>query len=118
MAGSNMARKFHYLGLLFVFLAALVLDLYSGDALRYQDESDYEQVARAMLHRHEFSNADGNPTMDRPPGYPAAIAVAYVVAERPVAVKIENAIVLALAVLVLGMLARRLTERSEALVPY
>ncbi len=113
-----MARKFHYLGLLFVFLAALVLDLYSGDTIRYKDESDYEQVARAMLHRHEFSDADGNPTMDRPPGYPAAIAVAYVVAERPVAVKIENAIVLALAVLVLGMLARRLTERSEALVPY
>jgi hypothetical protein len=115
---SGRTRVLHYLGLALVLLAALVLDLYSGDSLHYKDESDYEQVARSILHRHQFADVDGNVTMDRPPGYPAAIALAYSLAERPLAVKIENALTLVLAVLVLGMLARRLTPRAEALVPY
>jgi hypothetical protein len=113
-------RTLHYLGLALVLLAALVLDLYSGDSMRYQDELDYEQVARAILHQHQFTAADGSPTMDRPPGYPAAIALAYSIVERPLAVKIENALVLVLAVLTLGGLARRMANEAsaESLVPY
>lgn len=115
---SDRRRGLYYLGLLLVLLGAVVLDVYSGDSIHYKDESDYEQVARSILHRHEFSDADGNLTMDRPPGYPAAIALAYAVAERPFAVKIENAFVLVLAVCALGLLARRLTARTVPLVPY
>jgi len=112
------SRKLQYLGLALVLLIAVLLDLYAGSTLRYKDETDYEQVARSMLHRHEFSDADGNLTMDRPPGYPAAIALAYSIAETPLAVRFENTIVLLLAVVALGSLARRLTPRSEAFVPY
>ncbi|MBV8804723.1 MAG: hypothetical protein JO042_06740 [Sinobacteraceae bacterium] len=111
-------RLLHYLGLALVLLSALALDLYSGDSMRYKDEFDYEQVARSMLHQHQFADADGNLTMDRPPGYPGAIALAYSIVERPLAVKIENAFVLVLAVLVLGAVARRVAERADSLVPY
>ncbi len=111
-------RQWQFAGILLLLAVSIVLGLYSGNTLRYKDERDYEEVARSMLHLHQFADADGNLTMDRPPGYPVAIAIAYSIVEQPVLVKIENAIALALAAWVLGLLARRLTARSEGLVPY
>jgi len=118
MAGSQRTRPYLYVGLALLIVCALFLDLQSGDSLRYADESDYEQVARAMLHQHAFANPDGQLTMARPPGYPAVIALIYTAVERPIAPKIANAVFLGLAVLMLGILARRIEPRSEALVPY
>jgi hypothetical protein len=118
VAVSGRAAAYGYLGLALLILASLVLDLHAGDELRYVDESDYEQVARSILHRHAFADADGHLTMARPPGYPAVIALAYTAAERPLAAKIANALFLALATLALGVLARRIEPRASILVPY
>ena len=108
----------HCIGLALLILCCGILDLKSGDALSYVDEIDYEQSARSIVNHHEFADADGKLTMARPPGYPMAIALVYLAVQRPVAAKIENALFLGLAVLALGIIARRLTTNSDALVPY
>jgi hypothetical protein len=105
-------------GLALVILASVVLSVYAGDRLHYLDESDYEQGARSILHRHAYTDGSGQPTMARPPGYPAVIAVIYAAVEQPVAARVANAFFLMLAVLALGVLARRLEPRAAVLVPY
>jgi len=107
-----------YLGLALIVIGSVVLDLHSGDALPYLDENDYEQVARSILHRHEFADGQGRLTLGRPPGYPAVIALAYSIVERPLAARFENAIFFVLAVLSLAALARRITPGAGMLVPF
>jgi hypothetical protein len=106
-----------YLGLALVVIAVLIVTLQSGNSLRYVDESDYEQLARSIVHRHNFS-FDGQSTMSRPPGYPGVIALVYTAIESPLAAKLANTVFLALAILALGFLAKRIEPRADALVPY
>jgi hypothetical protein len=113
-----MGRRFYFLGLLLIVLVAVCLDLQSGDLLHYQDEFDYEQIARSIVHRHEVAEDTGMLTMGRPPGYPAAIGIVYSIVERPLAAKLENALFLALAVMALVMLTRLIEPRAGVLVPY
>ena len=112
------AKIYRILGLALLVISALLVDLQSGDSRRYVDESDYEELARSIVHRHDFAGADGQLTMARPPGYPAVIALVYAIIERPIAAKVENAVILILAVLALGVLARRIEPRADVLVPY
>ncbi len=111
-------RLYLYTGLLLLIACTVFLELRSGNALRYQDESDYEQIARSIVHRFSVADESGHLLMGRPPGYPAAIAVVYTAIEKPVAAKLENALFLALAVLTLSVLARRIEPRAGPLVPY
>lgn len=107
-----------YAGLLLLVACAVFLDLKSGDSLHYQDETDYEQIARSIVHHFSVADDTGRLLTGRPPGYPAAIAIVYTAIERPLAAKLENALFLALAVLALIMLARRIEPRAGPLVPY
>ena len=109
---------FRYLGLALLIIGNLIVTVQSGDSLRYVDESDYEQLARSIVHRHTFAWPNGQLTMSRPPGYPAVIAAVYSVIESPLAAKIANTLFLTLAALALGQLARRIEPRADALVPY
>jgi hypothetical protein len=111
-------QPFYYAGLLLIGLVTLFLNLKAGDLIRYQDEFDYEQIARSILHRHEVGDYTGQLVMGRPPGYPAAIALVYSLAERPLAAKLENTLFLLLAVVALVMLTRRIEPLAGALVPY
>jgi hypothetical protein len=111
-------RVFQIGGLALLLLCAGSLDWISGDQLTYSDERDYATLAQSLLHRGTFAYANGAPIVSRPPGYPVVIAAIYSVIERPVAVKIANALFLALATFVLGLLAGRLDPRAPALVPY
>lgn len=106
-----------YLGLALVVIAVLIVTVQSGDSLRYLDESDYEQLARSIIHHREFV-LDGQLTMSRPPGYPGVIALVYSVVESPLAAKLANLVFLALATLALGLLARRIEPRADVLAPY
>jgi hypothetical protein len=106
------------LGLVILFVCGIAVGLRSGDSLRYLDERDYEQLARSLLHNQTFAFADGNPTAWRPPGYPAFIAVAYVIAERPLAAKVENVCILIFAALALGIAANRIHPNAGAITPF
>lgn len=106
------------IGLSLLLVATLLLDVMSGDKLHYADEIDYEQAARSLIHEHAFATAAGKPTADRPPGYPAFIATAYVVDERPLAAKIQNSLTLVLAVVVLAAAAARIHPRAGMLTPF
>ncbi len=112
------SAKYRDLGLALLFCFALVFSLISGDSLRYLDEGDYDQLARSLVHRHTFAFADGVPTAFRPPAYPAVIAAAYVFAERPLAAKIENAVLLVLAALALSVAAKRIYAKAGSITPY
>jgi hypothetical protein len=111
-------RPYLYTGLLLLIACVVFLDLRSADSLHYQDENDYEQIARSMVHHFSVADENGRLLMGRPPGYPAAIALVYAAIEKPVVAKLENALFLALAVLALIMLARRIEPRAGPLVPY
>jgi len=110
--------RYRNLGLALLFACALGFSLRSGDSLQYSDESDYDQLARSLLHNHTFAFADGGPTSYRPPGYPAFIAVAYAVVERPATAKVENVLILMLAALALGIVAKRLHPNAASLTPF
>jgi hypothetical protein len=118
IADPGRGRSYLYAGLLVLIGCVVLLDLHSGDSLRYQDEQEYEEIARSILHHFSVADQTGRLMMGRPPGYPAAIALAYAVIENPVAAKLENALFLALAVLTLVMLTRRIEPRAGPLVPY
>lgn len=105
-------------GIALLLLCSCSLDWISGDELSYSDERDYATLAQSLLHRGTFAYANGEPIVSRPPGYPVVIAAIYSVIERPAAIKIANALFLALATFVLGLLASRLDPRAPALVPY
>jgi hypothetical protein len=105
-------------GVALLLLCAWSLDWISADKLSYSDERDYATLAQSLFHRGTFAYANGKPIESRPPGYPVVIAAIYSVIERPAAVKIANALFLALATFVLGLLASRLDPRAPALVPY
>jgi hypothetical protein len=114
-----MRRTLLYIGVALICACAVFLDLQSGDSLRYKDEVDYSQLAHSILHRFEFfDETTGQLVIGRPPGYPAAIVLAYLVAERPLAAKLQNAVFLLLAVMALVTLTRRLEPRAAPLVPY
>ena len=115
VASNQMLRQF---GFALLFIGALSIDIRSGDSLHYVDESEYQQSARTLLHDGSLTDANGGSLVGRPPGYPAVIAVAYAIAERPLAGKIENAFLLLAAATVLAAIARRIQPRSFALVPY
>jgi hypothetical protein len=110
--------RYRNLGLALLFACALGVSLRSGDSLRYSDESDYSQLARSLLHNHTFAFADGSPTAYRPPGYPGFIAVAYAIVERPATAKVENVLILMLAALALGIVAKRLHPNAGFLTPF
>jgi hypothetical protein len=114
-----MRQTLFYVGLALIGACAVFLDLRSGDSLHYKDEVDYSQLAHSILHRFEFfDETTGQLVIGRPPGYPAVIALAYLVAEHPLAAKLQNAVFLVLAVVALVMLTRRLEPRAAPLVPY
>jgi hypothetical protein len=117
MTAQNSVR-YRNLGLAILFACALGVSLRSGDLLRYSDESDYDQLARSLLHNHTFAFADGNPTAYRPPGYPGFIAAAYAIVERPATAKVENVLFLMLATLALGSVAKRLHPNAGSLTPF
>ncbi len=118
IADRGRGRLYLYAGLLVLIGCVVLLDLRSGDFLRYQDEQEYEEIARSILHHFSVADHTGRLMMGRPPGYPAAIAAAYAVIEKPIVAKLENALFLALAVLALVMLTRRIEPRAGPLVPY
>lgn len=105
-------------GFALLFIAALTIDFRSGDSIHYVDESEYQQSARTLLHNGSLTDTDGGPLIGRPPGYPAVIAAAYAIAERPLAGKIENGFLLLAAAMILAAIARRIQLRSYVLVPY
>jgi hypothetical protein len=118
IADRGRTRWYLYGGLLALIACVVFLDLKAGDTLRYQDEMEYEEIARSIVHHFSVADHTGRLMMGRPPGYPAAIAIVYSVMEQPLAAKLENAVFLALAVLTLVMLARRIEPRAGPLVPY
>jgi hypothetical protein len=104
-------------GLALLFACALALDLFSGDRMTYSDERDYSTLAQSLLHEGKFAYANGKVIESRPPGYAFVIAAIYSVIERPLAVKIANALFLVLAAYLLGMLAARQDPRAAAPAP-
>jgi hypothetical protein len=111
-------RLYLYAGLLLLIACVVFLDLQSGDTLHYQDETEYAEIARSIAHHFTVADDTGQLRLGRPPGYPAAIASVYTVIEKPVAAKLENGVFLALAVLALVVLTRRIEPRAGPLVPY
>jgi hypothetical protein len=110
--------SFRNVGLALLLAVALAVGIDSGNSLRYSDEGDYAQLTRSLIHDHIFALADGAPTAYRPPGYPAVIVPAYLIAERPIAAKIENAILLLLAAITLGVVARRIHPNAGSITPF
>jgi len=106
------------LGFLLLFTCALAVSVRSGDTIRYLDESDYSQLGSSLLHRHAFAYPNGSPAVYRPPGYPVLIAAAFAIVERPVTAKIENVLILMLAVLAIGVVANRIHPNAGALAPF
>jgi hypothetical protein len=114
----RISPKYRKIGLALLFSCALGVSLRSGDNLRYLDESDYDQLARTLLHSHTFAFGDGFPTAWRPPAYPVFIAAAYAISERPVTAKIQNVFVLILSAIALGLVASRIHPNASSLVPF
>jgi hypothetical protein len=86
--------------------------------MRYSDEHDYHQLAVSLLHEHTFALEDATPTAYRPPGYPVAIALAYLVAERPLLAKLENVLSLLAAGLALCTIASRIHAGAAPVTPF
>ena len=57
-------RRLGLIGVLLVFACSAALALWSGDSLRYVDEIDYHELAKTLVHKHEFaaSSAPAPPT--------------------------------------------------------
>ena len=118
MLPASRIERTRFLGLALLLASAIVVDLLSGNSLRYADEVEYDQLARSLLHIQTFAFSDGVPSVVRPPGYPAIISVIYVFCATPLAVKFLNAILLALSAALIGALAGRLDQRARAVVPF
>ncbi|MCC6546669.1 glycosyltransferase family 39 protein [Candidatus Sumerlaeota bacterium] len=73
------------------------------------DATDYDHLARMILHGNGFVNLHGNPTAFRPPVYPLFLATVYFFAgeQNLVAVALVQAALGALATLLLFLLARK-----------
>src|ERR1700733_14909687 len=95
-ASMPMFIKRHYalLGVGLVLARALGIVFLPGDTLRYIDEQAYQEMAQVLIQQHAFLDEGGGPTALRPPGYPLVIALTYLIAERPLAVKCLNALLL------------------------
>jgi hypothetical protein len=111
-------RRYLYAGLWLLIACVVFLTLKSGNTLHYQDETEYQEIARHIADHFSVADDTGQLRLGRPPGYPAAIAAVYTVIEQPVAAKLENNVFLALAVLALVLLARRIEPGAGQLVPY
>ena len=95
------------IGILFLVTCALVVAFSSRDALRFDDELRYHNLADSLLHKHEYVSPDGTATAWWPPGYPFAISAVYAVDDRPLSAKLLNVVFLGLAVCVAAVLVRQ-----------
>jgi hypothetical protein len=117
-AKDNLDRRLGLIGILLVFAGSALLAVWSGDSLRYVDEVDYDQLAKSLVHQHEFVTYSGRITLFRPPGYAFALAAIYEVVQSPVVAKLLNCLALAASGYLLMRLSRRLFPSYAALAPY
>jgi hypothetical protein len=111
-------RRLGMIGVLLVFACSAALALWSGDSLRYVDEIDYHQLAKTLVHKHEFAASSGRITLFRPPGYAFTLAAIYEVTESPLVAKLLNCLVLAGTCYLLMRLSRRIFPAYPVLAPY
>jgi hypothetical protein len=118
MAKAISRRRVGLVGILLVFAGSATLAILSGDSLRYEDETEYNQLAQSLVHEHAFAQDTGRLTVFRPPGYAFALAAVYEIVERPLAAKILNCLALAATSLLAMTLSRRIFPAGAALAPY
>jgi hypothetical protein len=106
------------IGFTLLITSALVVVIQSGNALRFDDELRYHDLANSILHDHGYAWPDGTLTAWWPPGYTFAVTAAYAVYDRPIAAKALNVGFLALATYFAMLTAQRLRQNSGLLVPY
>ena len=106
------------LGVSLVFVCSAVPSIWSGNALRYEDETEYQEVAQSLVHNQGFVTSSGRMTVLRPPGYPMILAAVYEIVDTPLAAKILNCVLLAAASYLLILVSRRLFPSDLAISPY
>jgi hypothetical protein len=110
-------QRLGLIGVLLVLLCSAALAVWSGNAMRYVDEFDYNQLATMLVHKHKFVNWNGKLTLFRPPGYAFILAAVYQVWDSPFAAKLLNSFALAATACLMMPLSRRLFPSASALAP-
>ena len=106
-----------YLLMVGLFVVALVYCVATGDALRYTDENQCHLLICNIVSGKGYAAVPGQPTAFRPPGFPCAMSLAYLVWNRPLAAKVVNVVCLFLTAFFLYLLVERERPRAGLFVP-
>lgn len=102
------SRRVVLVALALSLLATTAYAILLSDQLRYLDERDYVELARAMSAGNGFSTASGAATAYRPPGYPLLLLPACLVSGGSVlAMRMVGVLSLAGAIWLVFLLGRR-----------
>ncbi len=104
-----------------IFLLALLvrlLPVFAPLDWSAPDTETYVAPAHSLVARHAYQDAHGAATAERPPGYPAFLALVYSVHDSPRAVGVAQALLGAATVLLLEQLIRRRQPRASLLAAF
>lgn len=89
-----------------------------GEDRLWNDELDYDRIAVNLLKHHQFTEYPGQPYSYRPPGYPFFLAAVYSVfgLRNHMAVKLIQALLGAMAAMLLYLLGERISGRKSAVI--
>src|SRR4051794_19608502 len=112
LARGDRGRLLAILALAFVLRVGIVFAPIEWSAT---DTPGYDEPAHSLVARHEYLDGRGQPTAERPPGYPVFLALVYSFADSKRAVGIAQALLGTATVLLVAMLVAR--RRPEAALP-
>lgn len=102
---------------LLVFCVSLAYGIWSGPDLRWQDETEYHQLAEGLQQYGAYEKAPGVLTSFRPPGYPFVLTVIYQAWHSPIAAKIVNAVALGATAALAAMIVSSVVAQGALFAP-
>ena len=102
---------------LLVFCVSLAYGIWSGTDLRWQDETEYHQLAEGLRQHGAYEKSPEVLTSFRPPGYPFALAVIYQGWHSTIAAKVVNAAALGATAVLAAMIVSSVVAQGALFAP-
>lgn len=115
------SKQFTYIPLitcLIIFIASFAFIIFSGNQLKWADETVYAGIAERLADGHGFVNETLEPSAFRPPGYPYLISLIYQLHESVVVAKLVNAFALAASAWILALIVKNVAPKGEVFAPF